>query len=527
MADSLWHDHDLRYTAEDLSRAQRLRFDDFPAGLFLAKQEGEYFYAKPPLYAVVAAPFLVLFGVRGLLALNGLLLVALVLLGADVLARRIGRRAGLAASAVVMGFSATPAYLHWIDPFLLYTTLVAAALAAWRRERPVVCAAALALLACGRAPYGTLLAAPIVLYAGERRWRELATFGTAALLVAAAVVVLGRLALGQWSPYTGERYWYPSVVPFATWRTDGLGFAYSKAALLSGWQWPGFGDFGAGAASFVFGRFSGLLPYFPTFFACALWLRRGDREKAAWLGCAVASCVALQLALPHNPFGGMHALGNRLFVLLPVALVLVDVVAWIPWRAALTAPLLVLAVPLMQAPVYFSVNAGRQMLEPPYRWFPLEWRQAPAVAFPYSFPGLQALTRNQFEWEPSTGGVWTVGGTRAEFVLIRPTPGPTVVELASLLPAARVSDGASTREIRFSPGRTETFTLTPRAVSRDEGDGFSDRWVFHLTVETERGVTPAASHGSDDPRYLGVFVRPFGGDVAGGAPAVVPVPVGG
>jgi hypothetical protein len=277
---------------------------------------------------------------------------------------------------------------------------------------------------------------------------------------------------------------------------------------LTSWQWPALGDFAANAVSFVFGRFSGVLLYFPTFFACGLWMLRADREKAAWLGAAVASCVALQLALPHNPFGGTHALGNRLFVLLPVALVLVDVVAWIPWRVALSVALLVLAVPLMQSPVYFSLYPGRQMLEAPYRWFPLEWRQATSLAFPYTFPGLLALTRNQFEWE-SSGGVWTVGGKRAEFVLVRPTPGPTVVGLSSLLPAARVSDGSTTRDVHFSPGHEEMFTLTPRAVSRDEGDGFRDHWVYHLTVETARGITPATSHGSSDSRYLGVFVRPF------------------
>jgi hypothetical protein len=509
MADSLWHDHDLRYTAEDLYRGKQLRFDDFPAGLFLTKRGGEYFYAKPLVYPLAAAPFLALLGVRGILVLNGVLLAGLVLLGADILSHRLGWRAGLAASALVMTFSVTPAYLHWIDPFLFYSMLVAAGVAAWRRDLPMFCAAVLTLVACGRPPYAALLAAPAVLYASARRWGDLARFATTVVVVGVALLMFTRLQTGQWSPYTGERYWYPSVVPYATWRHDGLGVPYSKAALLFDWHPPALRDLAVNAGTFIFGRFSGLLLYFPTFFACGLWTVRGGREKAAWLGAAAASCALLQAVLPHNPFGGTHALGNRFFVILPVALTLVDMVAWIPWRIALTALLLLLVVPIVQAPVHFSLHPGRQMLELPYRWFPLEWRQARALSFPYDFSGLKALTANQFEWEPSLGGVWTVGGTKAEFVLMRPTPAPAVVGLSSLLPAAQVSDGIVTREVRFSPGKSETFELAPRAMSRDEGDGFHAYYVYHLAVQTLSGVTPAASQGSNDPRYLGVLVRPL------------------
>lgn len=120
-----------------------------------------------------------------------------------------------------------------------------------------------------------------------------------------------------------------------------------------------------------------------------------------------------------------------------------------------------------------------------------------------------ALTANQFDWEPSAGGVWTVGGTRAEFAIIRPAGAPAMVGLSSPLPAAHVSDGPTMRVVRFSTGKMETVTLRrPRAIFRDEGHGFREYAVYQLIIETGAGVTPA-SEGRDDPRYLGVFVRPL------------------
>lgn len=510
MADSLWHDGDLRYTTEDLRRGRELRFDDFPAGLFLTRRGGEYFYAKPPVYPLAAAPFLALLGVRGFFVMNGVLLASLVLLGADIVSHRLGWKAALATSGLAFGFSVTPAYLMWIDPFLLYTTLVAAGVAAWRRDRPILCAAALTLVACGRLPYGALLAAPAALYASARRWRDLVRFvGTAGVLLA-TLLALARLETGQWSPYMGDRYWYPSAVPFANGADEGVGIPISKAPLLTDWQTPALRDVAANAGTFVFGRFSGLLLYFPTFFACGLWALGGDREKAAWLGAVAAVCALLQAALPHNPFGGSHALGNRLFVLLPVALILVDAIGWLPWRIGLTGLLLLLVVPVLRAPVYFSLNPGRQMLQLPYRWFPLELRQARGLLFPYRFPGLMALTPNQFDWEPA-GGVWTVGGTKAEFVLVRPASASAVavVGLSSPLPTARVSDGTVERDVHFSPGKVETLELAPRAVTRDECDGFHRYHVYHLTVQTPGGITPAVTPGTGDHRPLGVFVQPL------------------
>ena len=89
-------------------------------------------------------------------------------------------------------------------------------------------------------------------------------------------------------------------------------------------------------------------------------------------------------------------MGNRFFVLLPVALVMVDFVAPSLARIAASAALLLLAVPVMEAPLQYSVHPGLQMLELPYRLLSVRVDAARWVHYPYRFPDMAALTANQY-----------------------------------------------------------------------------------------------------------------------------------
>ncbi len=450
------------------------------------------------------------------MAFNGFLLAALLLLGADILAWRIGWRRGLIGSAIVFSFSVTPAYLHWIDPFLLGSVLVAGAVAAYRRERPVLCGLFLAAAGAVRVPYLVLGAAPAVLFALRRRWRALGKLALAA--AAGALLILAANVAGSrhWSPYFGQRRYYPNAVPFELPGVE-AGVASARTDAILGWRAPSFRELGRNAFYLLFGRFAGLLPYFPALFACALWIRRWDAEKALWLLALGGCCLSFLVLLPHNAFGGGHALGNRFFVLLPVALVMVDFVAPSLARIAASAALLLLAVPVMEAPLQYSIHPGLQMLELPYRLFPFEWTEARRIHCPYRFPGMAALTANQYA--PVRPGVWTIGGTKAEFVLVRRTGEPPTLHLWSLLEKARVGDGGFVEEMRFEPYVEKEITLVhPKAVFRDENTGYAEYAVYELTVETTSGVRPAALGKSDDRRYLGVFVQPLLPEPTGSEP---------
>ncbi len=505
MTDSLWADGDLTYSPADLARAQAMHFAELPNGLFLIRHSWGYSYGKSLVYPLVAVPFYALFGVRGFFALNGVLLAALVLLGADILSPRLEPRSALAVAAVVMGFTVTPAYLHWIDPFLLCSVFVAGAVAACRRGHPALTGALLALLAASRLPYATLGLAPAALYVAGRRWRWLARYAIGGIAAAALVFGAQRLASGEWEAHGGDRHFYASAFPYQLGRDEPELGGVSRLAV-DGIARLSPAELIRDNAYFFGGRFAGVLVYFPTLLACLAWMRRWDREKAIWSLALLATCEGFIAAEPHNFFGGNHALGNRFFVLVPVALVWVDFVAWHWWRVAVTAALLALAIPVIEAPVYLSLQPGRQMVEIPYRYFPFEWTQALRIAYPFHLPGLGALTANQYDWEGD--GVWTRGGTTAEFVIIRAVGDPPQVRLWSFLDGATVLDGSVPAAVRWQPRTDIEVPLSHPIVEYYDDQTAKTFAVYRLTITTESATAVPTVGARDDNRMVGVFVRP-------------------
>ena len=215
MTDSLRFDGDLRYDPHDLVRAKALGLGDLPAGLMLLEPTpGSYVYAKPVLYPILALPWYAALGVRGFFVMNGVLLGILALAGAALLAPRTGWTAAFAIALGVHALSVGPIYLHWIDPFLPLSALVALGLLAHRRGLVGASGAAFGALVSYRFPYLAPAVVPLALHLGARRVRAAAYFGVAAAttwLVLAAVTVAST---GQWSSYTGPRFYFPTEVPF-------------------------------------------------------------------------------------------------------------------------------------------------------------------------------------------------------------------------------------------------------------------------------------------------------------------------
>ena len=504
---SLYADGDLTYAPVDLARAQTMQFDDLPNGLFLVRRDGQYVYGKPFLYPLAALPFYAAFGVRGFMVLNGLLLAALILLGADILSHRLAWPRALLASAIVFGFTVTVAYLFWIDPFLLACTLVAAAVAAYRRDHPLLAALPLALLAFVRAPYALLAVAPAALYASSRRWRMLVSYAAGVILVGATLVGVEWARTGTWATYTGQRFYYRTAFPYQR-ELDEPQIGIPSSVDVGRIEWPGLTEVLRRNAYFAAGRFAGIVPYFPTLLACLVWSRRWDREKWLWLLALIATCEALQFAMPYNPFGGRHTLGNRLFVLLPVALLWVEAVRATRWRLAATAALLAVAVPVVEKPYYLSLHPGRQMLDVPYRYLPFEWPDAANINFPFQLGGMGALSANQYDWED--GAVWTRGATTADFVMFRRHDQTEPIRLWSFLPHARVVDGDVLLPLDWLPGRDIDIVLSHPVAYFIDDRGSGERYdVYRLRITTDDG-TPASSVSlRKDNRFVGVRVRPL------------------
>ncbi|MGB7490265.1 MAG: hypothetical protein WBN62_08025, partial [Thermoanaerobaculia bacterium] len=118
MAQSLAHDRDLQCDSGDLGRL----FDEYPYlatfNLILMTDDGwqTIFFGKPYIYSLVAAPLVGVFGANGMVALNMLLLMAMIWMGSTYLSRF--NPAPLAALFSVGFFllSTAFAYVFWLHP---------------------------------------------------------------------------------------------------------------------------------------------------------------------------------------------------------------------------------------------------------------------------------------------------------------------------------------------------------------------------------------------------------------------------
>lgn len=431
MARSLAEDADLEYEARDLYRVKR-EFPGGPQGIFLKRSSGgltrvaaagfpwlrrvgdderRLYFAKPFTYPLAAAPFVRLFGTRGLVVTNALALGLALVLGYAELRRRAAPAAALAASAALFLASVTPVYLLWPAPELFNLGLVAAGLYAWRRERPGLSALLLGVATYSK-PYNLWLAIPLCLEpllpgsgrAGPaRRLVESLRRGTLLLATSIALFGVNAVITGEWNYQGGrERKTFydkfpgelvivnglPRLVTFGNsgiWmstnqlgpRVEGgeaspapRGSEPARAAseIRQSWLWN--------LGYFWVGRFGGALAYFfPAVLALLLFLLRGPRDTPGWLALLslAVSYLFYITMIPDNWYGGTGTLGNRYFLsLLPLFLCLVPRGAE---RLLAAAGLLAAAVflrPIFLEPVRHSLRPGDHAIGPPFALLPAE-----------------------------------------------------------------------------------------------------------------------------------------------------------
>jgi hypothetical protein len=127
--------------------------------------------------------------------------------------------------------------------------------------------------------------------------------------------------------------------------------------------------------------------------------------------------------------------------------------------------------------------------------------------FPFEFSGMAALTANQYEWEGD--GVWTRGGTTAEFIFVRRSDDAPRLRLWSFLPSARITDGGAPASLSWRPSTDMELALShPVVTYRDESHLGTEFAVYTLTIAADSGTFAYSVGSRRDSRYVGVFVRP-------------------
>jgi hypothetical protein len=459
-AASLAHDFDLTYTRQDYDRFVA-DWGVPPEGLILQSRPGgeRLVYAKPPLYALVLAPFVAVAPVRGPVIANALLLAAAALLAARALRRRIGPAAPLWVAVFVYA-SAAFAYVFWGESDLFVFAAVAAGFAlvygesdGARREgeappqiyagedtvsaRAVLlrwlAAGALLGIAAVYRPIYLVLLIPAFLAAREapadRRMRAASGLALGALAVVVLSMGIQWLAGGDPTGYGGQRQGiyaaqsFPEVaVPAARWSAEvarqGSSSWLQAAAVrpelnlkLGGWN----------VLYTLVGRDFGILPFFLPLLLGFLAFR-GDRGRWAIPLAVGVALLAFLVLRPFN-FAGGGALGNRYFLPLYPALWFVAArranALWAPAFALLTAPFLL---PLWSAPTAYPIaETGEYRAVSVFarRWLPYETTQTSA-------PGQQATLGNGLwvklldhsVWPAETGGGLRIAGSAPAHLLL-------------------------------------------------------------------------------------------------------------
>ena len=546
MALSVAYDGDLVYEARDVERFYQI-YHAGPEGIFLKQGGGtrrspdRLYYGKAYIYSVLAAPFVRLAGLNGMLAFQVALLSGAVLLGYLFLAAQSPRRVSLTYALGFFAVSIVPVHAVFLSSDTFHVAGVVCAYFLWfykdvaradadgaasglrGRWTDVAGAVILGLVTFSK-PLHVLLIGPPVLAAWSRRqWRAGLLMGTVFALTVAAGFGVNAFITGELNYQGGDRKTFYGTFPFeqegATFEALGIGMTTNEVIVEEPLDPAGFLTLlGTNLRYFVAGRHFGFLPFFfPGVVAVWLFLRDpANRTLRGWiiLGTVAATAVGTVIYMPYTWSGGGGPSGNRYFLSIYPALLFIAprIVSLGPAAAAwlggglFTAHLVMNPFVSAKQP-YLGVEGGL------LRALPVELTMvndlpvnldAPRARVEFGDPTvlLYYLDRNAFRPEPP--GVWIVAERRADIV-VRSGSRMAEATLRLVSPVANsveVSLGGATEHVELDAG-------VPREVSlRPEGVYARRSWAYLLSVRSATGFVPRlVEPGSRDSRYLGVAVR--------------------
>lgn len=585
LANSLARDLDFTYEHKDLVRVWE-EFCAGPEGIFLKKGKTvhlgrsdrfpfvrwvknddpvhtRYYYSKSYIYPLVAAPLVRLFGTNGFLILHALLLSLDLFVAYTFLVRR-GSAAGAALTyaAAFLVVSVVPVYFVWLTPELFNFSLALYAMFLWslKEVEPVrpgkgrflqteassyLAAALIGVLTFSKPPHALLMLPLVALAAGRRQWRGAATMGLTWGLAAGVLFLINLGITGEINYQGGDRktFYGRTGFPLANQNEtfENIGGTHGRDAIMVGDVLVNrhtLTVFRQNVWYFVFGRSSGLVPYFfPGVMSAVLFLGARRRHAWQWLVGAtiVAGMVSMLLVWPFTYSGGGGPVGNRYFL------------SFYPLFLFLTPPLTGVASALMALaigalftakvvlnPFYSSSNPGEHLKAGPLRWLPLEltlMNDLPVAAHAdrsmrplAGTPPVWAYLPDDNVFAPEDGGwVWVKGQSSAEIVLRAPVVdagGGTFVTKAIARLGLEIQNGGRADRVTVSTGRDKrTLEMKPSEIVRltlAVPDGVPYRrdeqptsYLYVLSITTTSGFVPflEGAAGEKDNRFLGARIH--------------------
>ena|GEM_PF-201312 len=569
MAQSLAFDRDTEYTKGDLIRFYK-DWHGGPQGVFLTRvvQNGQekIYYGKPLIYPLFLAPFVFWFGLQGFLVFNSLLLVLMVTLGYLYLKRYNPEQVALLFSLTFFLVTASFIYTFWSTPEVFNMFLITSGLFLLFYEAPPTgpgqglgrkyLSAILLGLAAASKPSNGIFILPVLVgsalsrtevyqnrkkgFISEvtylfKRYRSTLGVGFVFLLVIGIFYGIQFLITGQWNAYAGDRrtfYWqFPlqsDNAPFA-----GLGEAMTNDVYFEKSFYFNPKVFLYNLFYYLFGRFTGLLPYFfpalVSLFCFGVTL--GAPLRGTLLGAIGVSILAFILMAPGNYHGGSGAVGNRFFVsIYPAFLFLVTRVPGFGTILATWGVGLLFLAQILINPFYTSYNPAQHAFRFPYKMLPAELTVINALPininpslvqrFSADTPSYDLYFLNDNSMGRTREGFWVRGEAKLEAVLkarekqddlllvLENGPFENTVEVTAAGTKRTFHlDGDERREVAF-PLKTSFpfFTEYLYPITIKSRSGFIPRFAYE-DISQRLPRLFSLNKVKDDTRYLGCLIQ--------------------
>ncbi len=538
---SLFYDHDLRYTKEDLVRVQKLGWVNGPTGILLSydRANDEYYYAKPLAYPLLAVPFIALSPSNGLIIFNALLFGLSLLL----LYRFLGERNDSERSfwLLVLFFSGSVyvIYVFWMSPEIFNASFLVIglyyALRKGAKQKDYAIASALmGMLIYNRLPLFLFYAMIAAILLFRRRFRSLMIFLIVGIASAAFFHGLNASFTGKANPYAGERKRFNDIYPLQTpdvtfdklgrvWSTDTAQFVFDPSITYNVML--------HNLSYFFFGRFTGMILYFFPFAVVLLLfiLGKKDLENILLFLTIIASILALIVMIPSNYQGGGGAVGNRYLIsFFPAFLFLVRKVRW---RGMIIAALFISGIAVFRlniTPFHTSFYPGQHAQDLPFRLFPVELTLTESLPIfgdkkqrvEYCGGHLHLYFLDDYATgrEGARDEFWVLGGRRAEVIFnMAYVPNQSPPDILVL----KTFNGRNPYNVLEidSAGNHHIIEFTEPNQQRDVILDLSQpfvfinayehiKYVFKFSFHAKNGYVPKFTGGPADGRYLGIRIEP-------------------
>jgi hypothetical protein len=561
MALSIAFDHDLAYERRDLERffglyrwgpdgiflkrgkQMRVRVDASPPFVHIRQppeaRSDRLYFGKSLIYPVVAAPFVRLLGLNGMLVLNVLLMAAACACAYAFLAARSRPGPALVFTLAFVFAACVPIYLVFLAPEIFNFTLVVVAYFLWLYKEVApdrgagflhsrasdICAAILIGIATYSKPSHALLVAPIVLWAWwRRRFGHGVAVGIAAVGAAAVLFGANAFTTGEFNYQGGDRKTFYGTFPFDGSRDDVWASAPEHATNDSDSDsvlkdFPN--RFAHNVEYFLVGRHFGFVPYFfPGVVAIGLWLASRERWQPWRLltfFTVIGSVAALLVFAPYSWSGGGGPPGNRYFMSLYPALLFLTppltitpaIVAW-AGGALFTAKMLVNPFAIAKAPFHLTERGFARRL-------PVEITMANDLPIMLDvtrahvwFSDVLLYLLDEHAYRPEKidaeghEGLWIAGDGRAD-ILVRsdwPIDHLRVTATSPIRTTVVMSMGSREATVSLEPEKPSTFDVPASGVRDDHS------YAYLLSARSTEGFTPhLRDPASTDPRNLGAMLR--------------------